>query len=402
MKLNLKKITSATIALLPWLGNYSFLIDKLTLGDFILLMVFLINVFSNRRLFISNFKNPQKYLLIFYIYGFIIVCLSFLSNSIFVNSLVINRTIKLGFYIIIIFFMITPELTDFGYFTKYYRIIVYVSCAAILMQYLAFYLGGIYLEFKLPFLTYSSDFAEQFDYTASRLSSFRPDSIFLEPAHFVYYVIGYLPICLFKKYNGKPNIIEATLVTLCILMSVSSTGVFYLISIWCYFLFAFLLKSKISLYKKISTMFIVLIISYAIITIFINTELYTAIARLGRVNSVGAIEYSNAWDKLILGSEYLFELNDLERIFGIGFGNYRTGIFTTSIYFIIYSTGIIGGVFFLLWILNHYINSNNLGKSMIILTLLLFSSWYLVYSSFFVLFNILILNYCYLPYSREI
>lgn len=389
MNINVVKLTSIVIALLPWLGNYKFIVNGLTLGDFLLLLVFILNIVSTKRINLVNLRTPQKHLINFYIYAVIIVLLSLFFGNIFSYELVSNRTLKMGFYFIIMFFLI-PGCTNFKYFLKAYKSIVYLSCFAITVQYIGNYVLGMYFEFKIPFLNYSSESAEQFDYSLSRLTSFRPDSLFLEPSHFVYYIIGYIIICLFWEKQKNPKIFEAAIITLFALMSVSSTGIFFLAVVWVYFVILLVIKKELSLQKKLMLVLIVSVLSVSVIYVFFSTDISNSLLRLSIDESSNSS--SGAWNKITLGNEYFIKLDLIQKIFGIGLGNYPIGTFTTSNYFILYCTGIIGMGIIILWSVQNYLKGNHLGKVMILVTLMLFTSWYVIYSSFFVLFNMLIIN----------
>lgn len=391
MNINIVKITSYIIVLLPWLSNYELIIPVpgLSLGDALLVGVFLLNIFKENNLKLTNFKRPQSFLLLFYVYALIVVFFILLGNNFYDTSLVVRRTSKMGMYFIIIYSLI-PNKTNFNYFYKAYKGIVYFASFAMIIQYVGYYLFGVYLNFKIPFLNYSGDFIEGLDYTAIRLSNFRPDSIFVEPAHFVFFMIGYVAICLFWEKLDKPKIIEASIVSLIILMSISSSSILLLTVVWGYFGILILMKKDFSITKKIGIILFVIILLLIVVYIYANSSLSNSFYRLFDVQSLE--DSSNPWRKIFIGSEHLKDLDILEIIFGKGLGNYRTSVFTTSIYFILYSTGLIGSLIILLWLSSNFIMGNSLGKVMIILTVMVFSTWYLIYSAFFVFYNMLIVN----------
>ena len=338
---------------------------------------------------LQSYNNSYRVLLLFYIYAIsVIFILTIFGGSILAYDLVLKRTIKMGLYFTSIGLLI-PGRMNFDYFLKVYKLVVYFSCAAIIIQYLAYYFLGTYVVFKLPLLSFSSEAAEQFNYIESRLFSFRPDSIFLEPSHFVYFVIGYIIVCLFSSENSPPKIFEAALISMCVLMSKSSSALFFLAIIWLYFVIVLIIKFKISASKKVKIIISVITVSITVILIYLNTDLYESFYRMQFSSNYTTA--SSVWSKVSIGDIYTHSLEGFEKLFGVGLGNYPTGVFSTTVNFVWYCTGYIGTSIIIYWVIKSFINSNDRGRVMILSSIMLFFAWYLIYSPIFILYNVIII-----------
>ncbi|MFP7442674.1 hypothetical protein SFC50_03135 [Bacillus infantis] len=388
MKINITKFTSATIALVPWIGNYRFLVSGFSLGELLIIIALFLNLIKGEKTSLGTYSKTYRILLLYYIYAILAVFIITLIGNDLNYELVLKRTIKMGLYFIAISLLL-PGRINIDYFLKVYKLVVYFSCIAIIIQYLAYYIMGTYVVFKIPFLSFSSDSAEEFNYIDSRLFSFRPDSIFLEPSHFVYYVIGYIIVCLFLSRNTSPKILEAALVSVCVLMSKSSFGIFVLVVIWLYFLITQIIKKKISTSKKMKIIISVITIGFTVIILYLNSDLYESFSRLQNSSYTSG---SGAWAKASIGDVFTNSLGGFQKLFGVGLGNYPTGVFSTTVNFVFYCTGYIGIIIMSYWALRSFVVSNHIGRVMILCTVMLFFVWYLIYAPIFILYNALIIN----------
>jgi hypothetical protein len=384
-------MTTFVVVIFPWSSSYRFVFSGFTLGDFLLILVIFVNLYSFKGRFVYNNKklnNSYRVLALYIIYALFITLISLMKGD-FVNYVnVMKRSVKMILYFGAIIFII-PNSFNYDYFIKIYKRVVYISCVAIIIQYLGYYLGGVYIDFKIPFLSYSSIAAENFNLAGSRLMNFRPDSIFLEPSYFAYYVIGYLPIVLFNELGKVINILEGIFISLLLLMGKSSTAILLLIFIWSFYLIKLLEYKEISFSRKNKIFFILFFLLSFVGLILVNTDLFVSIQRMSF--SYNDALASSVWSKLSGGRIFVNQLSSSQKLFGVGLGNYFKPIFTTSINFIIYSTGYIGFLIMFIWVVNSYFKSNNVGKVMTVLSLLLFISWYLIYSTVFILYCSLII-----------
>ncbi|MDK0557892.1 hypothetical protein P6O24_02180 [Clostridium perfringens] len=390
MNINIKKFSSAIMALFPWLTCYKFIISGLTIGDILLILALGLNFIKDikrGKLDCTIYRRGWIILIIYYVFATSMVMIISIVGDVFSYSLVAKRTIKMGFYFISIAYLI-PRYIDYKYFEKVYKYMVYIACSAIIIQYIGYYFLGTYIQFKIPFLSYSNDMVDQFDFIASRLLNFRPDSIFLEPSHFTYFIIGYIIICLVK--DNKPKILEAVIISICGLMSKSSAGIFFICTIWIYFLIKTIGNHGIKIRRKIKILTYSFILISVISGIYFSSDLKESLNRLKfSENSIAA---NDVWSKINIGDEYTEILDGIQQIVGAGLGNYDKGVFTTTINFVYYCTGLIGSLLIVLWIIISFIQSNDVGRLMLICTCMLFFAWYLIYAPLFILYNVIIIN----------
>lgn len=389
MKINIKYLISVMIVIAPWLSNYKFIVSGVSIGDILIIAAigisFLFQIKSRSR--INSYANKSFRILLFYLlYGIVVSIFVILIGNELSDDLIIKRILKMTLYFCAIFLVIKNSI-DFMYFKKIYKKMVYISILAILAQYIGFYVLNIYFEFKLPFLSYSAEAAEQFNYALSRLSSFRPDSIFLEPSHFVYFVFPYVVLTLFDEKT--PNILEASLISLAILMSKSSAGLFFLIFIWGCFIAIKILRKNIGIRKKAKYLSLATMSFLIISIIFMNTNLYDSYRRVDLLSNNAA---ERVWSKVSFGDIYVHSLDGMQLLFGNGLGNYPVPVFVNTINFIVYCSGLLGFFIIAYWLFKTFINANDIGKVMIGCVLMLFSAWYLIYSPIFILYNAIIIH----------
>lgn len=317
----MKKVNFITLAfvMLPILSIYRSFISVLSIADVIILSI---AIFSLIDSFIN--KSPKRYLMvnekkyinyvpiIFMIFLIFTTLLAILVNGEVVLSSVIIRIVRYTL------FMYSVSVLGYRYFDSNYgaKLIVSISTVAtvyIFIQTIVFYSMGIVMPFIIPFLEpMVSDYNDisgligwynQFYY--------RPQSFFMEPAHFSQYNLVSLALCLFwkEKFFEQNRIKTAIFLSIGLVLSTSSIGVLIGLFIW----FVYLLKfysNKIT-HKKVMLFillcFILIIFSPAIFDI---ERITVPVLRVFQTTARTTDSFS------------LFEgLNIKHKILGIGLGN---------------------------------------------------------------------------------
>ena len=299
-------------------------------------------------------------MLFVFVYIMISTLISFTYEINIFTANVIKRIIKLGL------FVFTIELLIPRYLDKHilYKTISIVSIAAsiiLLIQYVAYYSLGFYWEAKIPFLIYANEAIESFDYQVFQATTFRPSSIFLEPAHFSVYIVLYIGLKLFELNNRKQDIYYAILASLCLVLSTSSTGLILVVFLWSFYFFysgkRFQEHSPGIVFKI--TLFSLLI---GLGLIYINTpQLYYSYARISDFNNVAVL------GRIKGGEALLQNLTGFSRLIGVGFGNLSEYVYFNSVNYFLYCTGYIGLFLLFLLLLFGFMLSNILGKVIVIL-----------------------------------
>ncbi len=385
-----EKFYAWSLALYPWLSNYATFVDGLSVGD----LLFLVNILfflGNAKQKIKLFHNANFHLM-FYAYCFLST--AFMAMIVdFSAPMVLKRFIKFGLFVFTIFLAVNGYC-DKKTFCKAFKFIARVSCVAIVIQYMVFYTLGYYIEFKIPFLKYCNDVVESLDYNASALISFRPHSIFLEPAHFTYFICTYLVFVLFYKgeKTSYKRVIEGLLVTVCMIISVSSTAVLLSMAIWLVYLVKVLVSSDKSFLSKhkITTILLVIVVASVFINFYLKTpQLSYSLFRL--LPSENATLSDAVWSRLDSGEIYVNNLSGITAVLGMGFGNLPSASsYFTSYNYLLYCTGYVGLAIILLWGISVMVKGKFMSKMLVFIFLSLCSSSPIIISGYFVLYNVLI------------
>lgn len=382
-----------TLALYPWLSNYGTFVEGMTVGD-IFLIIDLICCLMNRRhnkLFLRSSSHIEIFAL------FIAYCLlSLIIGAIFheINPLmVVKRFLKFGLFVVSILLLV-QDMYNKETFARAFTIVSRASCIAIILQYIAYYTVHYYIEFKIPLLHYSNDIVDSIDRAASQAYVFRPTSIFLEPAHFTYFISCYLVFLLFypKRDSRLNRIIESIIVTTCMVMSVSSTAIVIVAVIWVYYALQLVINRKIEIYAKhrLIIMLGITIVGIIGIRYYLNSpSLSYSLERM--MYSKNANLASSVWGRVESGEDYFKQLDPISKVFGIGLGNMpSTSSYFSSIYYVLYCTGIIGAAIIVCWMIKTYISTNQMGRLILIIFLAFCFSSPIIISGYFIEFLILL------------
>lgn len=402
-KEKIKKYTTYIVILMPILGTYGFLTKSITIADitiFFSLTGILVYSLLKHKICISN-----KNFFFFSIWVFISTILaSLMINDVF-SGITILQLIKFLFYSLLILFI--P--TEFFDKNKAEKIYTNISIALSIIVFIQF---GLYLitgKFQ-PWVINSKYFPPIFvndDYFSTAYlymlggSSYRPSSIFTEPALFAQYVSPCLILNMFKE-NSKKKYITLLLITLATLLGKSANGIIYIIIIWAFYLYFMLLKKikekniKIKYISIIACLLFLLIIPFAIPKIkemLIGNNSYSIKERIKEVfdpegETSGSMRVTRGW-------QIFLSLPVSQKIVGIGIGNIinylnlNYGIVTmfkeayngymSGLSAIFVNFGMIGGGLYLLWWLSEFSKKNQIVKS-----LLMFMLLYLIASNSFI------------------
>lgn len=378
------KCYSILLAVALVLNSYQFPFVDLMGLSLAQIVLFITIVFS----LIGKEKNDfylSKYLFAFLFYMSINQVL--LSSDLSLSS-VFSIAIP-GFALAISFY---PFKSSYDYFILVYKILVFISVAVFFMQEAAFYIRGERIDGLLDFLPLMQRGPlDDSAYISSLRIAPRSSSIFLEPSHFAEYIAPLLAIELFK--NTKVNIWALGL-TITLLLLRSGNGMIILSLIWIIWVF-----QRIRYTKGVITKLLVLTFIFAttisIVTFYIKSEI--GIAMVERTQ--GLSDSTSAFMRIYRGYIVYNELPLFNQIFGLNSDNLDSTItwlglsqyfeegdlYFNGIQYILLTGGVIGLVLFLLFIHSIYNHNNILGKTILLLLVVLSftSSNYMSVSMFF-------------------
>ena len=369
----MKKVKFITILfiILPLLSIYKSFIYPLSLADLAIMIIAILSVIdtfinkSQRRYLLTKEKKYIHFApLLFIILMIFTTLLSILVNGEVIVSSVIIRILRYAL------FMYSVSVIGYKYFDSNYgaKLIVTISIVStvyIFIQTIVYYSTGVVLPFIIPFFDpVVSDYNDISGLIAwYNQFYYRPQSFFMEPAHFSQYNLVSLALCLFwkEKFSEQNRIKTAIFLSIGLVLSTSSIGVILGLFIWSIYLMKSY-RNKIT-HKKIVVfilMFFVLIILSP--TILETQRITVPIVRVFQTTARTTDSIS------------LFEgLNIKQKILGIGLGNEEVylGIgtkipFMNALTIVLLSAGYIGIFAYLILFLSLFLYKKGLSKVLVI------------------------------------
>lgn len=360
-----KIVVWITLLFMP-LSTYVTFINGITYGDISLMLGSIIIILYMLK---SQIKLDRviSWTLIFYIIFILLHSLIFWiikPNELETGILSVVRYIFYIFWVSIS----AKEFFDFKYAYKIYKILAIIFGGYCMLQFIGFYAFKIFLPINVLGLPTVESIAN--NYVAEKAGillsgrvMYRPFSVFIEPAYFSAFQAPILYIILNGDMkNEKRKYLTAIFITASILMSISTTGMILLIICWIKPIF----KAIKNNYNTIVTVTIIFFI--IIIICFFNTKVIEKM--LSRVIN----DDGTAGDSITgrFGSMHILydgTFNFKQIMFG-------QGMWTDTEYLPSYgkaivSFGVIGLIYIMFMLLYTYLKANKIGKSMIVLLLIM-------------------------------
>lgn len=349
------------LAFYPLLSMYG--LSSVSFGDIFLIIALLIGKSPvENRLRVSHV--PVQMLWVYLLWCFIGIALNMFRMD-FLLGAMIKRVIKMWIYLITI--TASTKLLDRHQFVISYRYLVYLTFAALIVQYVAYYGLGRIVIVKIPFLPYSGITSGEEIYR--HLShQFQPGALYSEPAACCYTLLPFFAYSVFSGEGNECRKRDIAISGISILMTVSSAGVICCGLVLGFYFFNLLMTKRISLRRKISLLIGSCTLFAVGAWLYTKTPMYYAIERMQRTEE-NKLLAGNVWGKTSAGSDLLNRLSGLTSWYGMGFGNLSMETladYTNSINYILYCTGYIGAAILVLWALSVFFNSKNAGKATIL------------------------------------
>lgn len=335
-----KKIYTIFVTLLPIISVYASGIAGFTLGDLILVIMFLTRVFDGIRSHSLKISKRTAVLLPLIIaIPLLSVLSSFTLNSVDSYSIIIRIVRRLFYYLSVV--IISGEWFDYENGKRYIATIGKIGAVYMFIQYAAYYSTHIVLHGYLPFLPVYHESYSQINYATLYQNMFRPTSFLLEPTHISRYLVVSLAVLLFDE-NQKNRWIWSFLISAAILASTSGTGLISVAIAWMvwlvYSVFRIEGRTKLPGYY----LGIYFIIALAAIIAFNNSVVQSSLFRITNSN---LLNINTAGGARFRGYVQYFELDTLHKIIGMGYGSTpNTSLVTwfSGASYMLYGTGFIG------------------------------------------------------------
>lgn len=159
---------------------------------------------------------------------------------------------------------------------KYYRLLVYIAIGFFVLQELSFFTTGFRPTFYLNFLESYYDGSNITEFAMSRSEMNRSSSFFLEPSHFVQYIIPYACFVVCQSIQNKKMSIELPVMFLVIVWSKTGAGFLCLALIVA---FVFLFNSRWHFFIKLSFLIAVIVVVSVALTYFSDNVIVSEVLR---------------------------------------------------------------------------------------------------------------------------
>lgn len=181
-------------------------------------------------------------------------------------------------------FILLPT-ADKNLVLKYYRLLVYIAVGFFIVQEISFYLFSYRPTLYLSFLEMYYEDSDAVSFSASRAGMERSSSFFLEPSHFVQYIMPYYCILLSKFLETRKNLLEVLAFTSVIIFIRSGVGLVVLLVLFCFF---FMKSNYLKLYQKVLILVFGLASILLVTVLFADTELVSSL--MGRSSEITSLE----------------------------------------------------------------------------------------------------------------
>lgn len=364
MKVSIQQISAFVLATIPIAGVYK--IGVIPLDMLLMLIVVIFSFFTKKNKF-------HLKLFSFFIFFAILNFFAVLNSAMSLAEIFFNNTIYFLSYSLL--FCLVLKHTDQIFFYKIIYFFAIISTTIIFVQYLSYNFFNTSLDFFLP-LDMNVSNNQGIDFQSSIFVTGRPNSLFLEPAH---YAIFTLPVFYYTLLKNR--ILLAVFFMAGIMLSTSTTGfaIGLILLFYNYLIKSFNLKSILIVFISgflyiISYNFIINIVSRNIVKLS-SDSLSENIRIFGTTNIVNYII-----------DNHLF--------FGIGFNQLSAVLnelnYANTYFNIFFSFGIFGVILFLV-MLGYLFKINSQKGFWIILVLICATDQIFVNRNFLYLLSIIYL-----------
>ena len=383
---NLRKLSMATLALLPLLAWYALPLPT-SLGTTVMLLLSLYTIVKN------NFKInvfPKTFWLVF---GY--VCVMWIYHNGFATWTIFPP----GGWVFFTFFLalIWGTLTfDLQFLKKYMLWIILFSAALFWIQ---FFLKLVYGHNEISFVpnltgSFTYEGMSYSQLVAKQLSEDRPCSIFMEPSHMAYYYIAYLSFIWFKEYSNKWFSKKIVLIVLTLVALKSGSGMIGLTILCSVKFYRYYVTANLK--QKIYIAIIILPIISGLVYLYSQSssgkEIFSRSAEF-------STEGSSGYARVISGFVMFDQLDFKQKLIGIGdpkdkFASLRVidgseHLYANGFQIILLSLGYIGALLYLHFYANMFCKVNQISRIsiLVLFVMSLLESNYL--NSYMILFTII-------------
>lgn len=282
---------------------------------------------------------------------------------------------------------------DRNYVLKFYKLFTYIAVIFFIVQEFFHVTTGFRPTLYLPFFEMYYDGVDMASFASSRAEMDRSSSFFLEPSHFVQYIIPYYCIVLSKFIEGKEGVREVLFMTLIIIWLRAGIGYVTLIAIGSFFFFK---SGIIKMYQRVVVAIAVVFAFSMITSFFSNNEFIASILERTSEFSTEVEAYGSQsgfiriWRGYFIYSTMEF-VNQLLGVSVAGMdyvssvvdipGCRYEGTYMNGIQALLVSGGLVGLLLFMNYIFRLYKKVNLTGQCILIAMITIFFMEHMLYTS---------------------
>lgn len=413
------KAFSLFVLLSTFFHQYGSFLTGVTFGELMLIIAsILVLLFDGFYLSIEKTKTLIQFYavcLLLTLLSFLLQQHDFIALSIFE---VFSRWVR--YFAYVIFIVVSADKLDANCALKIYKYLCVFVSFYIILQTLGYYTFNFALPVKILPLPFSRESDMYVLFSGFDEYYFRAYGPFAEPGYAAKFLLPGLAISLFNSLNDHKNIVSVMLISAGIIFTTSVQGVLLAVFSFIYFGFSLLQNKEFRISFNLGKIFIVGLLVMLLSFIFYSVGiLETPIERISSIFAVsqgGTLARSSTGMRVYRGFALFAALPTLYKIIGVGMGNLGNfviehNIYTNFDYFytslnqfeyvnaisgVLLSSGIIGGIYFIFYVMELYKNTKCQYRLILLqLLVLLFAG-----DSFFSMTTVLYLSLVYIGLKR--
>lgn len=301
-------------------------------------------------------------------------------------------TIPVALILSLLYLSILVPNVNKKYVLKFYKVLVYIAIGFFLLQEFAHITTGFRPTLYMPFFEMYYEGSDVASFALSRAEMDRSSSFFLEPSHFVQYIIPYYCIILSNFIIEKKGVREVLFMTFVIIWLRAGTGYVSLFVIGNFFL---LKNGVMKLYQKVAIVMVIVATFFVITLFFVNNEFIASI--LGRTSEfsmeVEAHGSQSGFIRIWRGYFIYATMEVISQLLGVGIvgmeyvsnavyipGCRYEGTYMNGIQALLVSGGLVGLLLFMNYIFRLYKKVNLAGQCILVAMITIFFMEHMLYT----------------------
>lgn len=350
--MKLSRFDAIIICISPMFMAYRFLVPGISVAEILMI----ISLFFHFVL--ATFWKSKNLLFVLIVFSIMLMHLLYVTSTGLNESVGYLRLAK--FFILVLFITLAFRNIDNQSLLKAIIFVIYLNVFALFLQYLILKITGIAVPLVIPFLPLVNEDISLESINAVLSSNFRPGGLFMEPAHLSYYLF-FSALFIYKSNYLNKNFI-LMIISVCLFSTFSSFG----------FLSGLIIMGL--LFLNSSRPFKAFLIGILFVMIPLNLSILSflifEIPQLARLINPESVAITG---RFFAGQGMIENLNELQKLSGLGFGNFQMNGQVNGIAYLRLSFGSVGLLIISIFLVLYIIMNFNIFSLMIISIMIVIS-----------------------------